>query len=152
MSACIKCGISYLSSFAKYTRELKYEDEINEEEIKKDYGPSYPSVTDPDKVSDWEKILYKELYKNKIKTIPQYNIDQYRLDLAFISKKGAKLDIEVDGEKYHKNWDGELCLRDQVRNLRLFELGWDVKRFWVYEIRDNLKECVNIIKKWAKEN
>ena len=152
MTACIKCGISYLSAFAKYTKELKYEDEIKEEDLKKDYGSKYPKVTDADKVSDWEKILYEKLYKNNIITIPQYNIDQYRLDLAFFSKKGAKLDIEVDGEKYHKNWDGELCLRDQIRNLRLFELGWDVKRFWVYEIRDNLNECVKTVKKWAKEN
>ena len=60
-------------------------------------------------------------------------------------------DIEIDGERYHKNWDGELCLRDQVRNLRLFELGWDVKRFWVYEIRDNLKECVKKIQDWKKQ-
>ena len=97
-----------------------------------------------------EKIFYKELYKNKIKTIPQYNIDQYRLDLALI-EKNRKLDIEIDGERYHKNWDGELCLRDQVRNLRLFELGWDVKRFWVYEIRDNLKECVKKIQDWKKQ-
>lgn len=26
-----------------------------------------------------------------------------------------------------------VCLRDQLRNQRLIELGWDVQRFWVYE-------------------
>ena len=150
ISSCIRSGIGYLSSFARYTKELKYEDEINEELVKKDYGPNYPSVSKPEQVSDWEKIFYKELYKNKIKTIPQYNIDQYRLDLALI-EKDRKLDIEIDGERYHKNWDGDLCLRDQVRNLRLFELGWDVKRFWVYEIRDNLKECIKKIQDWKKQ-
>ncbi len=73
--------------------------------LTKDYGPNYPSVSKPEQVSDWEKIFYKELYKNKIKTIPQYNIDQYRLDLALI-EKDRKLDIEIDGERYHKNWHG----------------------------------------------
>ena len=48
-----------------------------------------------------------------------------------------KLDIEVDGENYHRNWDGELCRRDQIRSRRLRDLGWDIMRFWVYELRDD---------------
>ena len=28
------------------------------------------------------------------------------------------IDIEVDGENYHRNWDGELCRRDQIRSRR----------------------------------
>ena len=31
---------------------------LKEEDLKKDYGSKYPKVTDADKVSDWEKILY----------------------------------------------------------------------------------------------
>ena len=52
---------------------------------------------------------------------------------------------DVDGETYHRAWDGELVRRDQLRNLRLFELGWDVKRFWVYQVRDDLNWCVEQI-------
>ena len=62
-----------------------------------------------------------------------------------------KLDIEVDGERYHREWTGELCRKDQIRNQRMFELGWDVKRFWVYEIRDNLEESIDKIKNWVQE-
>ena len=47
------------------------------------------------------------------------------------------------GEKHHRAWDGELWRRDQLRNMRLIELGWEVMRFWVYEVRDNLPEVVN---------
>ena len=32
----------------------------------------------------------------------------------------------------------------------MFELGWDVKRFWVYEIRDNLPWCIEQIKNWME--
>ena len=64
---------------------------------------------------------------------------------------GRKLDIEVDGERYHRAWDGELCKRDQLRNKRLIELGWDVIRFWVYEIRDDRQECVNRIQRWINK-
>ena len=58
------------------------------------------------------------------------------------------LDIEVDGEMYHKDWNGELSYRDQLRNQRLFELGWDVKRFCVYQIRDDLQSCIDQIVRW----
>jgi very-short-patch-repair endonuclease len=32
----------------------------------------------------------------------------------------------------------------------LIELGWDVQRFWVYQIRDNMKECIEKIQEWKK--
>ena len=62
----------------------------------------------------------------------------------------AMLDIEVDGERYHRSWDGEICRRDQIRNQRLYELGWDVMRFWVYQIRDDLDVCVSRVKRWSE--
>jgi hypothetical protein len=46
------------------------------------------------------------------------------------------------------NWDGELCRRDQTRSRRLSDLGWDIERFWVYEIRDNPEGAVGRVKAW----
>jgi very-short-patch-repair endonuclease len=37
-----------------------------------------------------------------------------------------------------------------LRNLRLIELGWDVKRFWVYEIRDRLPDCIKQVQDWVE--
>ncbi|MBO7653479.1 MAG: hypothetical protein J6U40_01035, partial [Kiritimatiellae bacterium] len=74
-----------------------------------------------------------------------------RLDLAIVQASGRKLDIEVDGAMYHSAWNGELCYRDQLRNQRMFELGWDVKRFWVYLIRDDLEWCVKQVKDWCEK-
>jgi very-short-patch-repair endonuclease len=54
----------------------------------------------------------------------------------------------VDGENYHRHWDGELCRRDQIRSRRLSDAGWDIMRFWVYEIRDDLEGCVERVKVW----
>jgi len=104
----------------------------------------------PERVSEWEHILYKALYNAGIKAIPQYQIEKYTLDFALF-EGDRQLNIEVDGERYHKNWTGELCRRAQIRNQRLFELGWDVKRFWVYEVRDDLEGCVNKITRWIEE-
>ncbi|NLI61226.1 MAG: DUF559 domain-containing protein [Clostridiales bacterium] len=111
------------------------------------YGPEYPQVSNEDQVSDWEKVLYSALYNAGIRTMPQYRVDKYVLDLALFCGS-RKLDIEVDGEMYHRDWNGELCYRDQLRNHRLFEMGWDVKRFWVYQIRDELSWCVSQIQEW----
>ena len=73
-------------------------------------------------------------------------------DLDFAVVIGdRRLNIEVDGERYHRTWSGELCLRDQLRNQRLIELGWEVKRFWVYEIRDRLPDVVSHVKSWVSD-
>ena len=127
------CGVEYLEKFAQYVEQLTDESNLilaAEEYV--EYGPKYPESVDRSKVSDWEVLLYEALYQAGIKTIPQYSIEQYLLDLAVIDGD-RRLDIEVDGERYHRNWTGELCRRDQIRNQRLYELGWDVMRFWVYE-------------------
>ncbi|MEW8025273.1 MAG: AAA domain-containing protein [Candidatus Thiodiazotropha sp.] len=139
--------IDYLREFAKYVQHLEQQD--FEERVNEliDLGPQYPKVSSPERVSDWERILYVALYKEGIKTLPQYQVEKYALDLALFDGN-RMLDIEVDGERYHRNWTGELCRRDQIRNHRLFELGWDVLRFWVYEIRDDLEGCVLRVAKW----
>ena len=107
----------------------------------------YPKVSNPEQVSDWERLFYTALFDAGIRTIPQYPVEKYKLDLAIVDG-GRMLDIEVDGEMYHKDWNGELCYRDQLRNQRLFELGWDVKRFWVYQIRDDLQGCIDQVLNW----
>lgn len=145
---CKECGVSYLEHFVEYV--LKQE-KISAPvvDINNDYGPEFPELAGHimQTVSDWEKVLYRALYSAGIKTQPQYAIDNYRLDLALFHK-GKCLDIEIDGERYHRSWNGELCYRDQLRNQRMFELGWDVKRFWVYEIRDRLPWCIAEIRSW----
>ena len=101
-------------------------------------------------MSDWERVLYRGLYAAGVRPIPQYSVEQYDLDFAVIVGD-CMLNIEVDGERYHRSWTGELCLRDQLRNQRLIELGWEVKRFWVYEVRDDIDDCVEWVSRWAKE-
>jgi len=147
---CAASDVDYLSKFTKYTESLLTKNEVDNEDV--DYGTSqYPEVDNPDQVSDWERYFYTEMYIAGVKTIPQYRIEKYALDFAIIDGD-RKLNIEVDGEKYHRNWDGELCRRDLIRNQRMYELGWEVCRFWVYEIRDDLPACIDKIKQWQKQS
>jgi len=148
--ATINCKVSYLENFAKYTQKLESDEKKKMSYTIQDIGEEYPTVTHPERVSEWEHILYKALYNAGIKAIPQYQVEKYTLDFA-VFDADKQLNIEVDGERYHKNWTGELCRRDQIRNQRLFELGWDVKRFWVYEVRDDIDGCVKKIKQWIEK-
>ncbi|MCR5089641.1 MAG: AAA family ATPase [Oscillospiraceae bacterium] len=148
---CKGCEISYLQKFANYYSQLVKGQGVYPPPEEPEYPPDYPEALCSSDVSEWEKILYAALFDAGVKTRPQYGADRYRLDLAVLLPNGRQLDVEVDGEMYHRSWNGELSYRDQLRNQRLFELGWDVKRFWVYQIRDDLDWCVQRVKDWVAE-
>jgi very-short-patch-repair endonuclease len=144
---CLNSGVKHYQGFAEYVNNLNHSASSEFKNTVKDFGPKFPKLNVRTFISDWEKQLYEALYKAGIPTTPQYQVEQYSLDLALFAND-RKLDIEVDGEKYHRNWDGELLKRDLLRNKRLIELGWDVQRFWVYEIRDSIHKCIQKINGW----
>lgn len=144
--AALDSGVSYLAGFAEYTRGLAPADAALRETF--EAGPDYPPVAHPELVSDWERLAYKALYNAGLRPVPQYEEAPFTLDFALFHGE-RKLDIEVDGENYHRNWDGELCRRDQIRSQRLNDLGWDILRFWVYELRDDLDGCIGRVKAWT---
>ncbi len=146
--AALDSGVTYLASFADYARDLAPEAGPG---VIRAGGPEYPPVDHPDQVSEWERKLYRALYAAGLAPVPQYEEAPYTLDFALFQGE-RKLDIEVDGENYHRNWDGELCRRDQIRSGRLVDLGWDIMRFWVYEIRDDLPGAVRRVKAWTEKS
>jgi very-short-patch-repair endonuclease len=142
------CGVDYLEKFVAYVSVLDTTRGPEAQAAAIAIGPEYPSVAHPERVSDWERVLYRAMVASGLRPVPQYSVEQYDLDFALLAD-GRKLAVEVDGERYHRSWTGELCLRDQLRNQRLIELGWDVQRFWVYEVRDELEGCIERLKRWA---
>ena len=148
---CDESNIGYLRQFAKYYNRLVKGDHAKPEKCFGEYTREYPQIRNTPTVSEWEKILYTALFDAGVKTVPQYPEDRYSLDLALILPNGRKLDIEVDGEMYHRAWNKELSYRDQLRNQRMIELGWDVKRFWVYQVRDDLDWCIKQVKEWSNQ-
>ena len=147
-SAAATSGVDYLEKFAVYVGQIGAKSKLDTGQGFEAGGPEFPSVSRPERVSDWERILYGALYAAGVRPIPQFSVEQYDLDFAVIVGE-QRLNIEVDGERYHRSWTGELCLRDQLRNQRLIELGWEVKRFWVYEVRDRLPEVVQQVVTWV---
>lgn len=149
-AVCGACDIEYLRAFARFVFERsEHTNRPSPQELAKDTGRAYPPVARPELVSDWERVFYSALVDAGIRPIPQYCVDQYILDFALVRPNGRRLNIEIDGERYHRDWDGELVRRDQLRNLRLIEMGWDVLRLWVYEVRDSLPESVDRVHQWV---
>jgi very-short-patch-repair endonuclease len=147
--ACLRSDIGYLSRFARYAMSLDGAVEDDVAARLASLGPEYPRVAGTAVVSDWERVFYRALFAAGIRPIPQYPVEKYRLDFLVVAGE-RKLAIEVDGARYHRSWTGELCRRDQIRNQRLFELGYDVRRFWVYEIRDDIERCVRAVRAWQQ--
>ena len=105
--------------------------------------------------SPWEKILYDALMAKGLQPIPQYPALGRRLDLALVKKDGTglKIDIEVDGDRYHRNPDGSRKRDDVWRDIQLQGAGWRVIRFWVYQLREDLDKCVDkILNVWSNHD
>jgi very-short-patch-repair endonuclease len=68
----------------------------------------------------------------------QYRLAGCRLDLAF---RDARLDVEVDGERFHRDAQGRRKAEDLWRDLAIRAAGWTVLRFWVYELREDMAAC-----------
>jgi len=93
----------------------------------------------------WEPLLADVMAREGIEYSQQYPTCGYYLDFA-IFPDGKKLNIEVDGEKYHRDRYGNLRAEDIRRDLILKADGWFVQRFWVYELREDMKKCIRKIK------
>jgi len=133
-NACASCGIEYLEKFVQYVSRSTRINLCTRNKLNDFFD------------SSWEELLFNELKKRGIVATPQLSIHQYKLDLA-LENHNPPIDIEVDGEAYHKTITGERCLSDVKRDLRLNMLGWKVKRFWVYELKYDLERCLNEIEK-----
>lgn len=146
--AAASCGVDYLEAFVRYISTLDVSRSSVDDRTQVAVSPDYPTVSHPERVSEWERVLYRAMVAAGLRPVPQFSVEHYDLDFALFEGE-RKLAIEVDGERYHRSWTGELCLRDQLRNQRLIELGWDVQRFWVYEVRDELQRCVRLVEDWV---
>ena len=125
MTACAGSGIPFLARFVSYVEWLRA-------------GRPTEDASGPFE-SQWEKVFFEALKNAGVSCLPQYRFDQYKLDLAIPDER---IDIEIDGEVYHRNPDGGQALSDLRRDTRLASRGWRVKRFWVYELKSDLDRCV----------
>jgi very-short-patch-repair endonuclease len=141
--------VDYLARFAVYCGQVALDRHPVTGRPTVNLGPEYPAVPHPERVSEWERLFYCALYRAGVRPVPQYPADGYVLDFAVLAD-GRRLAIEIDGAMYHHRWDDEAWRRDRIRSQRLVALGWDVMRFWVYQLRDDLDRAVDRVKTWGK--
>ena len=91
--------------------------------------------------------MFNALVDAGIHPEPQYPTLGRRLDFALIQGE-RKLDIEVDGVKFHTDSHGNRKVDDIWRDEQLLSAGWEVMRFWSFQLRDNMPECVSAVSKW----
>ena len=126
--------IDYLEDFVRYSESLKQ---------RQPRQPKSGAI----QTGHWEPILEARLIEEGLPIKAQYSLGPYWLDFALIDGE-RKLNIEVDGEQFHKNESGMRCQKDIDRNIYVKAQGWSVMRFWVYQLRDDMDACVNQIKSW----
>ena len=93
--------------------------------------------------SDWERKVYHALKARGLDPHPQHEIAGRRLDFALFGANEVKLDLEVDGRKWHESPDGRRKTSDLWRDHQLKSLGWRVRRFWVDELSKDMEGCLD---------
>ena len=134
--ACLASKTDHVKGFAQFCETII--DGENRHEHPSGFRPG------PD-VGQWEEPFYQAMLEAGLKPMHQYVDGQNRLDFALVTEN-VKLNVEVDGELYHREWDGRRSRADLARDRRLIGQGWKVKRFWIYELRDDMERCVDEVK------
>ena len=97
-----------------------------------------------------EKYFREMFQQLRLDFEPQYPVQSYNLDFAFLNNK---IDVEIDGELHYS--DPKVVKRDIRRNLYLSNLGWKIIRIRWSEYKKldlkakeafikELKDCCNL--------
>ena len=98
----------------------------------------------------WEPRFAEALSKTSIPFREQYPACGRFLDFAII-RPGRKIDVEIDGEQWHREPDGRRKIEDLERDIALIANDWKVKRFWVYQLRENMDACIQEVRRLWEE-
>ena len=126
MDACVSSGIPHVEDFAAYCGDIE----------RAASSPYQTTLPRDERIGPGERPLYEALVAAGLNPVPQFAVNQYRLDLAIVLGE-LRLAIEVDGVSTHAD-----SLTDIERDERLESLGWRVLRFWNYEVSDDVDYCV----------
>jgi len=94
----------------------------------------------------WEPRLAEGLRREGLPFYQQYPACGFYLDFALFPGEGVRIDVEVDGETFHRSRGGGRKIEDIQRDIILRMAGWKVLRFWVYQLREDLNGCLGRIR------
>lgn len=106
------------------------------------WSPPRPQQFD----SGWERRLYTAMQARGLEPHPQYPLGTRYLDFALFAGK-VRLDVEVDGLRWHTDVTGNRKTADRLRDKEVIARGWKVLRFWVHELADDMEGCLDNIER-----
>ncbi|HDR5353446.1 TPA: DUF559 domain-containing protein [Bacillus thuringiensis] len=91
-----------------------------------------------------EKRVYDALCYKGYHPIVQHKVTKtrYKLDFAFFSPTGAKIDVEIDGP-FHRTPEG--IQRDRKRDKYMKANGWKVFRITDITLKDNFEKQILLL-------
>lgn len=92
----------------------------------------------------WERRLDAALRARGLEPHPQHPVGSRYLDFALFEGP-VKLNVEVDGRRWHTGPDGERKTADRLRDRELIARGWRVRRFWVHELAHDMEGCLDLV-------
>jgi len=92
-----------------------------------------------------EKSIREELERRNISFVFQYPLNGFFLDFAII-KDDLKIDVECDGEYFHRNKK-----KDNIRDYKIKNMGWEIIRLKEKDIINSTEICVDKIEEMLKE-
>ncbi len=104
------------------------------------WAPPRPRAFD----SGWERRLDAAMRARGLKPFPQFPVGRRYLDFA-LDPHGVKLDVEVDGRRWHTDAAGNRKVADRLRDAEMQSRGWKVLRFWVHQLADDMEGCLDRI-------
>lgn len=94
--------------------------------------------------SIWERRLAVALQRRGLVFEQQHPVGRRRLDFALF-QGDVKLDLEVDGRRWHIGPDGNRKTTDRLRDREMIARGWKIRRFWVHELQQNMEKCLDLV-------
>jgi very-short-patch-repair endonuclease len=96
--------------------------------------------------SSWERRLYTAMQARGLEPHPQHPLGTRYLDFALFAGK-TKLDVEVDGVRWHTDVIGNRKTADRLRDKEVIGRGWKVLRFWVHQLAEDMEACLDSIER-----
>ena len=94
----------------------------------------------------WERRMAVALQGRGLAFQQQYPVGRRHLDFALF-RGDVKLDLEVDGRRWHTGPDGNRKTADRLRDREMIALGWKVRRFWVHELQTDMERCLDLVER-----
>ena len=147
IAACQAGDVGYLSRFAAYTMRLGQRSEAVDAPPAGGDAAVLAGGALSAAAAMWRSRFLDAARASGLHLLTGVRIEHYTADFL-LTEGNRRLVVDIDTQGYHSRWTSDLSRRDQLRSQRLFELGYDVMRFWIYEVRDDLPACMARLAGW----